>query len=297
MGLLGALMLYGRMIKFSHSIFALPFALSGAVLAGARYGITWAQVGLIVVAMVSARSAAMGFNRLVDRHLDAANPRTAKRELPLGLTTPVAVAAFVAVSAAVFILAAGQLNHLCLQLSPAVLVVLLGYSYTKRFTWASHLALGLSLGAAPLGAWVAVSGRIEITPALLGLAVLAWVAGFDVIYASQDVEFDRKHGLRSIPAVLGVVRALHVARALHGLALALMVGAGLSVGLHEIYWAGLVAIGGLLLYEHRLVRADDLSGLNMAFFTMNGIISVAYFAFTLADLLVLGDMQTLLSRL
>lgn len=287
--ILHAVLTYGRMIKFPHSVFALPFALSGAALAATRGGLRPAQLGWICLAMVAARSAAMGFNRLVDRHLDAANPRTQNRELPRGAVTPLAVGLFVLLSSAALILAAHQLNSLCFYLSPLALAILFFYSLTKRFTWASHLFLGLSLAGAPLGAWLAVAGRFDLPPVVLGLAVLTWVAGFDVIYACQDYDHDRGAGLRSIPVRFGIPRSLQLARLLHLLAMSLFFALGQLMELNELYTIGLGVIGGLLLYEHRLVKAEDLSRLDLAFFTMNGIISTVYFAFTLADLLFLGE--------
>ncbi len=293
MKLLAAVLTYGRMIKFSHSLFALPFALSGATLAATRTSLRPGQLAWIAVAMVAARSAAMGFNRLADRHLDAANPRTRNRELPRGTVSPLAVGLFVALSSAALVLAASQLNPLCLYLSPLALAVLFFYSLTKRFTWASHLFLGLSLGGAPLGAWIAVTGRLDLPPVVLGLAVLAWVAGFDILYACQDYDFDRKTGLYSIPVRFGIARALWIARLFHLLSLLLLAALGWAMEMGLLYLAGLGVIGALLLYEHRLVRPDDLSKLDMAFFTMNGTISAVYFAFTLADLLILGGVELL----
>ncbi len=294
MSLLNAVVVYGRMIKFSHSIFALPFAFSGAVMAATQIAISPGQIGWIAVAMVGARSAAMGFNRLVDRHIDAANPRTRNRDLPRGVVSPLAVGLFVLLSAAVLVLAASQLNPLCLSLSPLVLGILFSYSLTKRFTWASHLILGLCLGGAPLGAWIAITGGFDLVPILLGLAVLSWVAGFDIIYACQDFQFDRASGLHSIPIRFGLAGALHIARILHLVAAVLWVVVGQVMGLNLIYFAGVAVVAGLLVYEHRLVRAEDMSRVGMAFQTMNGIISVVYFAFILADLLILGDATALL---
>ena len=290
---LSAIVVYGRMIKFSHSIFALPFALSGAILAAVQAGIRLDQVGWIIIAMVGARSAAMGFNRLVDRRIDAANPRTRNRELPRGVVSPLAVAVFVMLSGGVLVWAARELNPLCFYLSPLVLVVLFFYSFTKRFTWASHLVLGLCLGGAPLGAWIAVTGRFDPAAVLLGLAVLFWVAGFDVIYACQDRDFDLRSGLHSIPARFGVARALQIARFLHFLSAIFLVAVGMVVQLHALYFLGTAAVAGLLVYEHRLVRPEDLSRMGMAFLTMNGIISAVYFVFTLADVVILGDPWSL----
>ena len=293
MSALSSVLTFGRMIKFSHSIFALPFAFSGAALAAAQAGISVAQVAWITLAMVGARSAAMGFNRLADRHLDAANPRTSGRELPQGVVSPTAVGLLVVISSAALAFSAWQLNPLCLYLSPLVLAVLFFYSLCKRFTWASHLVLGLSLGGAPLGAWIAVTGSIAWPPILLGLAVLLWVAGFDIFYACQDYEHDISVGLHSIPARFGIERALVMARVLHLLAVVMMVLVGRSAGLNMVYWVGVGAIAVLLLYEHRLVRSDDLTRVNMAFFNLNAVISVLYLLFTLADLLVMGEASTL----
>ncbi len=283
---IGRIVTYGRMIKFSHSIFALPFALSGAALAGARTGITIQQVVWIAVAMVGARSAAMGFNRLVDREMDAANPRTAVRELPRGTISPAAVRVFVGVSSAALIFATYRLNPLCFALSPVALGIVFLYSYTKRFTWATQFFLGLSLAVAPIGAWIAIMGRLDPEILLLGGAVLAWVAGFDVIYACQDIDFDRRYGLYSIPQRFGIRRALLVARLLHAVSFGLMLAVGAVFGLGKIYLAGVIVVGLLMVYENRLVRPDDLSRLPVAFMNMNAIISTVYFLFTLGDVLL-----------
>jgi 4-hydroxybenzoate polyprenyltransferase len=278
---------YGRMIKFSHSIFALPFALSGAALASMRAGITVEKALWIVVAMVGARSAAMGFNRLVDREMDAANPRTAVRELPRGAISPAAVRAFVVISSAVLIFAAYRLNPLCFALSPVALGIVFLYSYTKRFTWATQFFLGLSLAVAPIGAWIAITGRLDLEILLLGGAVLTWVAGFDVIYACQDIDFDRRCGLYSIPQRFGIRSALLVARLLHAVSFGLMVAVGAVFGLGILYLVGVVVVGLLMVYENRLVRPDDLSQLPVAFMNMNAIISAVYFLFTLGDVLLI----------
>ena len=270
---------YGRMIRFSHSVFALPFALSSAALAARAGGVTVSRIAWIVVAMVAARSAAMGFNRLVDRAIDARNPRTAGRELPRGVLSPAAVTLFVVVSAAVFVLAAAMLNPLCLALSPVALAITFGYSYTKRFTAASHAVLGLSLAIAPVGAWLAIRGRFDVAPLVLAAAVMLWVAGFDAIYACQDVEFDRSAGLHSIPSRLGAARTLVLARLLHVAALVLMATLFVLVPLHVVYLAGVAVIGALLAWEHTLVEATDLSRVMQAF-NLNGWVSLAYFAFT-----------------
>ena len=272
---------YGRMIRFSHSVFALPFALASAALAAAGGGLTASRLAWIVVAMVSARSAAMGFNRLVDHAIDARNPRTAGRELPRGVLSPRQVAAFVALSTAVFVASAARLNPLCLALSPVALAIVLGYSYTKRFTAASHLVLGLSLALAPVGAWLAIRGRFDPAPIALGLAVLRWVAGFDAIYACQDVEFDRSEGLHSLPARVGVRRTLALARSAHALAVPLLASLFWLAPLHGLYLVGVAAVAALLAWEHTLVSAEDLSRVMQAF-NLNGWVSLGYFLFTLA---------------
>jgi 4-hydroxybenzoate polyprenyltransferase len=276
---------YGRMIKFSHSVFALPFALASAALA-ARGGPPWRALGWIVVAMVGARSAAMGFNRLADHALDARNPRTAGRELPRGVLTRAQVWMFVLVSAAAFVLAAAKLNPLCLALSPLALLVILGYSYTKRFTALSHVVLGLALAIEPVGAWLAIRGRFDLVPIVLGSAVLLWVAGFDTIYACQDATFDREVGLHSLPARLGIGRALLLARVLHVGALLLLTLVYRLAPMHPVYLAGIAGVALLLLYEHSLVSASDLSRVNAAFFTINGWISVGYCVATVAATLL-----------
>jgi len=272
---------YGRMIRFSHSVFALPFALASLSLAAREGGVTAGQVAWIVVAMVAARSAAMGFNRLADHGLDARNPRTASRELPRGVLSRPEVWLFVAVSAVVFVLAAAMLNPLCLALSPVALAIVLGYSYTKRFTALSQLVLGLSLAVAPVGAWLAIRGRFDAAPLALAVAVVLWVAGFDTIYACQDAEFDRREGLHSIPARLGVARALLVARALHVGAIAALLVLPALVPLHPLYLAGVAAVAALLAWEHTLVRPDDLSQVMRAF-NLNGWVGLLYLAFTAA---------------
>jgi len=279
-------MTYGRMIKFGHSIFALPFAFSGAALAGVKTGILPEQVFWIVVAMVGARSAAMGFNRLIDREMDAANPRTANRELPRGVISPLAVKVLVLISSFVLLLAAYILNPLCLKLSPVALGIVFLYSYSKRFTWATQLFLGVALALAPVGAWIAVTGRLDVEILLLGSAVLMWVAGFDVIYSCQDSEFDKQFGMYSIPQRFGVVKSLIIARIFHLIAFVLMMGVGQVFNLGMVYFVGVFAVGGLLVYEHVLVRNQDLSKAGMASLTMNGVVSVVYFLGTVGDLLI-----------
>jgi 4-hydroxybenzoate polyprenyltransferase len=279
-----------EMIKIGHSVFALPFALGSAALA-MRVERAWSfrTVLWIVVCAVAARTAAMAQNRLADARLDGANPRTAMRALPKGRVTGGFVLAIVALSSAVFVLGAGQLNRLCLLLSPAVLLVLLSYPYAKRFTALCHVWLGVSLGLSPLGAWVAVRGSFEgfATPLLLGGAVMLWTAGFDLIYACQDEAHDRQAGLFSGPARLGIAGALRLSAALHALCVALL--ALLFLANPDVSWlygAGLVAAGVLLVYEHSIVRPGDLSRVNTAFFTLNGLVSLALGGLTIADALL-----------
>jgi 4-hydroxybenzoate polyprenyltransferase len=272
-----------EMIKFQHTVFALPFALTGMVLgAGGRPALRIA--GWVIVAMVGARSAAMAFNRIVDREIDARNPRTAGRPLPAGRLTPAFAWAFAAGSGAAFVLAAAMLNRLCLWLSPAALAVILGYSYAKRFTAASHLLLGLALAIAPTGGFLAARGAFAPEAFLLAAAVMAWTAGFDILYALQDLEFDRREGLRSLPVRLGPARALRAAAALHGLAVCALAALAPLAGLGWIYALGVALAAALLLYEHSLVRPDDLSRLDTAFFRVNASVSILIFAFTWADL-------------
>jgi len=273
------------MIKWEHSVFALPFALCGAMLAAGGLP-TLHQVVWIIVAMVAARSAAMAFNRLADASIDAANPRTSARALPTGQLTPAFVATFVVVSSVVFIAAAAELNRLALWLSPVALAVLLLYSYTKRFTRWSHLVLGFALGIAPSAAWIAVRGSLDPRILLLTAAVTFWVAGFDVLYACQDFDFDRSSGLQSIPRYLGISRALWVARAFHVIMLLWLAAVLVTFGMGKLAIAGVAVVAVLLAYEHSLVSAGDLRKLNAAFFTMNGVISVVFFIFVAGDLLL-----------
>lgn len=273
-----------EMIKWEHSVFALPFALCGAMLAAnglpSAHQLVW-----IVVAMVAARSAAMAFNRLADASIDAANPRTRTRALPSGTLSSIFVGTFVAIACGVFILAASQLNRLALALSPVALGVLLLYSYTKRFTRWSHLVLGFALGIAPSAAWIAVRGSLDLRIVLLTAAVTFWVAGFDVLYSCQDYDFDCQAGLHSIPRFVGIPAALWIARVFHALMLALLVWLVLVFALGKLALLGVLVVAALLAYEHSLVSARDLSKLNAAFFTMNGVISVVFLFFVAADLL------------
>jgi 4-hydroxybenzoate polyprenyltransferase len=274
-----------EMIRWEHSVFALPFALCGAMLA-ARGMPTGAQVGWIVLCMVSARSAAMAFNRVADAQIDAANPRTASRAIPSGTLSMKFVGMFVVASCAVFVAAAAQLNRLTLYLSPVVLAVVLLYSYTKRFTRWSHLVLGFALGMAPAAAWIGVRGSLDPRILVLTAAVTFWVGGFDVLYACQDIDFDRAYGLNSVPQAFGVPRALNFARALHLIMLALLAALVVLFGLGKLAMVGVLAVALLLAYEHSLVSAGNLSKLNAAFFTMNGVISLVFFVFVAVDLLL-----------
>lgn len=277
-----------EMIKIEHTLFALPFAFLGMVLAAHGWP-SWRVVGWIVVAMVGARSAAMGFNRLADRSLDAANPRTAMRALPVGLVTPAFVTVFVAVNCAVLVLAAWQLNPLALKLSPLAIAIVLLYSHTKRFTALAHLVLGLALAGAPLGAWIAVRGSVEATPLVLAGVVLLWVAGFDVMYALQDLEFDRRTSLHSIPARLGATGALVVSGLLHVAMLGLLATLPLVYpGLGTGFWVGFLGCVLLIAYQHWIVRPHDLSRLNAAFFTTNGVLSMWLFVAIAADVFRAG---------
>jgi 4-hydroxybenzoate polyprenyltransferase len=274
-----------EMIKWEHSVFALPFAFCGAMLAAdgipSVHQILW-----ISIAMVSARSAAMAFNRLADATVDAANPRTRTRAIPAGVLSPSFVTTFVVASCGIFVLAASQLNRRTLTLSPIALAVVLFYSYTKRFTRWSHLVLGFALGIAPAAAWIAVRASLDPRILLLTAAVMFWVAGFDVLYSCQDYEFDRETGLHSIPRHVGITRALWVARAFHLVMLGLLAWLIMAFHLGMIAIVGVFVVAALLAYEHALVSPHDLSKLNAAFFTMNGVISILFFGFVAADLLV-----------
>ena len=271
------------MIKWEHSIFALPFALTATVLAA--HGVPALRtVGWILVAMIAARSAAMAFNRWADAKLDAANPRTRGRAIPAGLLSPQFVFGFTIVAALLFVLAAAQLNRLTLYLSPLVLLVLLGYSYLKRFTRWSHLGLGIALGLAPSAAWIAVRGSLDLRILVLTLAVTLWAGGFDVLYACQDFEHDRTAGLHSLPQAIGIQSAFWAARTMHLAMLGLLVWFGLLFHFLAPGWLGVMAVGLLLAYEHSIVSPGDLRRLNAAFFTMNGVIAIVFFAFVAADL-------------
>jgi 4-hydroxybenzoate polyprenyltransferase len=274
-----------EMIKWEHSVFALPFALCGAMLA-ARGWPTWWQLLWIIVAMVSARSGAMAFNRYADAEIDAANPRTRSRAVPAGILSKQFVGLFVIAASAIFILSAAMLNRLTLLLSPVALGIVFLYSYTKRFTRWSHLVLGFALGVAPAAAWIAIRGSLDPRILLLTGVVTFWVGGFDVLYACQDCVFDADYGLHSIPRHHGIPNALLLARLMHVVMLFLLIGVIFAFGLGKIAIAGVVAVALLLAYEHSLVSAKDLSRLNAAFFTMNGVIAVVLFVFVAADVLL-----------
>jgi 4-hydroxybenzoate polyprenyltransferase len=280
-----------EMIKFEHSVFALPFALTGALLAFREGGYGGGEIGSrllwIVVAMVGARSAAMAFNRLVDAKIDARNPRTRMRHLPAGLLGKGFTLAFVAGTSAVFFFAAAELNRLCLLLSPVALAIIFFYSFTKRFTSFSHLVLGFSLGIAPAAAWIAVRGSLDPRILWLTAAVTFWTAGFDVIYSCQDYEFDAGESLFSIPKVVGIARALRIAQVLHVLMVACLLALVYTLHLGVLALAGVVAVTALLLYEHSIVKPNDLSRVNAAFFTLNGYVSVLFFLFWAADIFLL----------
>ncbi|HLN57340.1 MAG TPA: UbiA-like polyprenyltransferase [Thermoanaerobaculia bacterium] len=274
-----------EMIKFSHTLFALPFALLAAVLA-ARGLPSWPTLAKILLAMVGARSAAMSHNRLADHAIDAANPRTASRALPSGTVSAGFVRLFLAGSVVLFLLAAASLNRLTFALSPAALALLLLYSYTKRFTWLSHLVLGLCLALAPIGAWIAVSGSFAWTPILLGLAVLFWTAGFDILYALQDENHDRRAGLKSVPARWGAKAALAASAALHAAMIPLLLAVWRLSGGGALFAAGILATAAALLYQHAIVKPGDLSRINTAFFTANGFVSVILAFCGIADVLL-----------
>jgi 4-hydroxybenzoate polyprenyltransferase len=270
---------YLSFVRFSHSVFALPFALTGALLAWRDRPFSWAQIGWIVVCMVGARSAAMGFNRLVDARFDALNPRTAMRELPRGAMTPREAALFVVIASAVFVFAASRLNTLCFALAPVALAIVFWYSLAKRFTTYTQMFLGLAMAVAPVGGWIAAGGRSGAEPWLLGTAIGLWVGGFDILYACQDVEFDRRHGLRSIPVRFGVRRAIVLSRVMHVATVIAMAALWRVASLPLVYLAGVGFVAALLAYEQSLVNDRDLSQVKKAF-DLNGYVGIVYFAAT-----------------
>lgn len=297
---------YLSLVKFSHTIFAMPFAMIGFFLGMQKYQSsnspiktigwgwqinewpTWQELGvkfiLVLICMVTARSAAMAFNRYLDRHFDAQNPRTAIREIPKGLISANSALRFVILNCLIFTLATFCINPICFFLSPVALFVILFYSYTKRFTPLCHLVLGLGLSLAPIGAYLALTGRFDLLPLFFSFAVIFWVSGFDVIYALQDVDFDQSQKLYSIPSVLGVSKALRVSELLHVLSAAAVVAAGFYGGFHWLYWVGVVVFIGMLFYQHSIVKPNDLSKVNIAFMTANGIASVVFGILVIVDL-------------
>ncbi|HEY6478342.1 MAG TPA: UbiA-like polyprenyltransferase [Polyangia bacterium] len=276
---------FGRMIKFEHTLFALPFAMAAAAIAARGHGLTLARLAGIVLAMAGARTAAMGFNRIVDRHLDAKNPRTAGREIPAGAISVRAAWTMTLAATALFVGAAAALGPLCLALSPVALVFLYGYSFTKRFTALCHLFLGLAIASGPAGAWIAVRGDFGWAPGLLMIAVGAWIAGFDVLYALADRDFDRTAGLHSIPARFGVSGALAISAVFHLITAGALLALASVAYLGAPYLVGVAVVIALLAYEHAIVRPNDLSRLDVAFFNLNGYVSVAFFVATLVDTL------------
>jgi len=303
---------YLSLIKFSHTIFAMPFALIGFVLGAygdrgvgmwnlnktigwgfdittyvTRYNL-WVKFMLVLGCMIFARSAAMAFNRYLDRQFDAKNPRTAIREIPAGILKADSVLWFTIICSLLFVICTFFINWLCFYLSPVALLVVLGYSYTKRYTPLCHLILGLGLSLAPIGAYLAVTGRFDLLPILFSLAVICWVSGFDIIYALQDEEFDKTHQLYSIPSALGKAKALRVSELLHVLSALFVIGAGVYGQFHWLYWIGVAVFVGMLIYQHSIVKPNDLRRVNLAFMTANGIASVVFAVFVIADLLVNG---------
>jgi 4-hydroxybenzoate polyprenyltransferase len=288
---------YLSLVKFSHTLFALPFAMIGFFLG--IFGAPLIHEGgipdnivlltrffLVLVCMVTARSAAMAFNRYLDRHFDARNPRTAIREIPSGIIAPGSALRFVIICCIIFMVTSWFINPLCFYLSPVALFVILFYSYTKRFTSLCHLVLGIGLSLAPIGAFLAVTGRFELLPLLFSGAVICWVSGFDIIYAMQDEDFDKSENLHSIPTALGKKRSLQLSVFLHLLSILFVVIAGITGGFGAWYWTGMILFVGLLIYQHAIVKADDLSRVNLAFMTTNGVASVVFAIFVIADMLI-----------
>ncbi|MDA3868125.1 MAG: putative 4-hydroxybenzoate polyprenyltransferase [Salinivirgaceae bacterium] len=277
----GKIQKYLSLVKFAHTIFALPFALVGFFMATTvyDYGFQWIDLLKVLLAMVFARNAAMGFNRLIDSEIDADNHRTANREIPAGKVSVTAARVFVGFNVAAFIATTWFINSLCFYLSFVAMIVVLGYSLTKRFTWLCHFILGVGLALAPIGAFLSVSGEFRLPPVLLSVAVLLWVAGFDIIYALQDEDFDKEHHLFSLPAYLGTKRAMLTARISHLFSFALVVIVGFMLELNFVYFVGNAVFGGMLLYQHTIVKPHDLSRINVAFFTTNGVASIVYATF------------------
>ncbi len=278
---------YLSLIKFSHTVFALPFALIGFFLASSQFGFDWGNLVLVLMCMIFARSAAMAFNRYIDRDIDLKNPRTAEvREIPKGVISPKAALLFVIFTSVNFIITTYFINTLCFYLSPIALIVVLGYSYTKRFTSLCHLVLGLGLALAPLGAYLAVSGEFALTPILFSIAVLFWVSGFDIIYALQDDTFDKENKLNSIPVFLGRKKALNLSKFFHLITFLSLAYAGVLLEINLLYWIGFTLFSALLIYQHTIISEKDLSRVNLAFFTTNGIASVVFGVFVILDFLL-----------
>ncbi|MBL6873228.1 MAG: UbiA family prenyltransferase [Flavobacteriales bacterium] len=278
---------YLSLIKFSHTVFALPFALIGFFLASNQFGFSWGSLALVIMSMVFARSAAMAFNRYIDRDIDLKNPRTAQvREIPKGIISPNAALLFVILTSVNFIITTYFINTLCFYLSPIALVVVLGYSYTKRFTSLCHLVLGLGLALAPLGAYLAVSGEFALSPILFSIAVLFWVSGFDIIYALQDDNFDKENKLNSIPVFLGRNKAINLSKFFHLITFSTLAYAGVLLEGSILYWIGFSLFSFLLFYQHTIISENDLSRVNLAFFTTNGIASVVFGVFVILDVIL-----------
>lgn len=277
---------YFSLVTFSHTIFAMPFAMIGFFLAVqySGYPFNWIKLGLCVACMVFARNSAMGFNRWADRHIDGKNPRTAQREIPKGIIKGRSALLFSMANAGLFMITTGFINNLCLFLSPVALIIILGYSFTKRFTWLCHIILGVGLALAPLGAYIAMTAHFHWLPILFSGIVLTWVSGFDVIYALQDERFDKSHGYHSIPSHAGIPNALVISAILHTLTFLIVLVSGILAGFGILYWVGTTVFSGLLLYQHLIVKPGDLSRVNRAFGTTNGLASLLYAAFVIADL-------------
>jgi 4-hydroxybenzoate polyprenyltransferase len=282
------ILIYGRMIKFSHTIFALPFALSAMILAWQEYDFKFSALILILIAMVAARSAAMGFNRIADAEIDKKNPRTAIREIPSGILKRSEAVIFVVLSSAVFILAALLLGKICFILSLPVLAFLMLYSFTKRFTKYCHIFLGCAIGIAPVGAWVAITNSLSVDIIFLSLALMTYIAGFDILYSCQDIEFDKTHGLFSFPAQFGAKKAMFIARILHFVTILCLLVMQYLFNMHSVFYIFLVLISILLIIEHMLVRPDNLKHINIAFFHMNSLISITLLAGIIIEMFLRG---------
>lgn len=277
---------YLSLVKFAHTIFAMPFALIGFTLAIKSNEFRWESLIFVILCMIFARNAAMGFNRLIDKDIDKSNPRTQKREIPAGVIKSGAALIFVIANCLLFMVTCWFINKLVFILSPVALFVVLGYSYTKRFTWFCHFVLGLALALAPIGAYLAVVGKFDMLPLLFSFIVLFWVSGFDIIYALQDYEFDSEHKLKSIPSTIGIKKSLILSAIIHSIVVLLIVFAGFIGHFNVLYMIGASIFVGLLTYQHIIVKPDDLSRLNLAFFTTNGIASIVFAMFTISSILI-----------